>query len=142
MGYIYVIYTREFLKHQEPVYKVGKTENIVARLKQYPRGSKLLFVQYVHDCHLLESHVLNHLTSTFKVRTDIGAEYFEGDIMKLLAEVHTIVCKHACPFTITYDEDANRLKKKSKPQTKNTCKGIHKKQACDDEEVDEEDDDY
>ena len=135
MSYIYVIYTREFLKHQEHVYKVGKTKNIMGRLRQYPRGSKLLFAQYVHDCDILENLVINYLSKIFKVRTEIGTEYFEGDVLEILKEVQTVLANHMCPFTIAYDEENNRLKKPSKPHVKR----IGKKKS-DDENEDEQDD--
>lgn len=142
MGYIYIIYTREFLKHQEPVYKIGRSDNVLCRMRQYPRGSKLIFAQYVHDDCLLEKHVLNHLTGHFKARTDIGSEYFEGDVQQLIAHVQTILGQHASsPLKITYeDELANRVKKPGKAHVKNTDAKM-KKKTCDDEEDDEEDDD-
>lgn len=142
MGYIYIIYTREFLKHQEPVYKIGRSDNVLCRMRQYPRGSKLIFAQYVHDDCLMEKHVLNHLIGHFKARTDIGTEYFEGDLSQIIYHVQTVLSQNVCPLNIDFeDELTNRVKKPSKPHVKNTDAKKKKKTSDEEEEGDEEDDD-
>ena len=42
-GYIYIYYTREFLRHTEKVYKIGRSKDIFQRKNGYPKGSKLLY---------------------------------------------------------------------------------------------------
>lgn len=41
-GYLYIIKTRESIRMNEYIYKIGCTDDIIRRLNQYPKGSKLL----------------------------------------------------------------------------------------------------
>lgn len=89
-GYIYVLKEREFIRVNEPVYKVGCTEDIFKRTKQYPKGSQLLYCQAVNNCVEAERIALKlllTLESKFKQRRDIGREYFE---CKLHDMIHTV----------------------------------------------------
>jgi hypothetical protein len=79
MGYIYIIYMREFLNSKEQVFKIGRTRDIVLRVSQYPKGSILLFCCYVEDEVGMVRNVKESLADKFVRRTDYGTEYFEGD---------------------------------------------------------------
>ncbi len=46
---IYLVHEREFLNLQQPVYKIGITETINRRMRQYPKGSKIIFVMPVDE---------------------------------------------------------------------------------------------
>lgn len=85
-GYIYLIQEREFVRANEDVYKIGKTKtsSAHARIKQYPKDSVLFYTEAVRNCDEMESLLLNELSRTFKRRTDIGREYFEGDPEKII----------------------------------------------------------
>jgi len=71
---------REFIKTGEPIYKLGKTtKTIQERLQGYPKGSRLILCIEVEDCHEKEKKLLDKFRREFKLRKDIGNEYFEGD---------------------------------------------------------------
>ena len=79
-GYIYLLQEREFIKTGEPIYKLGKTtKTIQERLQGYPKGSRLILCIEVEDCHEKEKKLLDKFRREFKLRKDIGNEYFEGD---------------------------------------------------------------
>ena len=79
-GYIYLLQEREFIKTGEPVYKLGKTTTTIQqRLQGYPKGSRLILCIEVEDCHEREKKLLDKFKREFKLRKDIGNEYFEGD---------------------------------------------------------------
>ncbi len=87
-GYIYLLIEREFIILQQPVYKVGRTaKKVDHRVKQYPKGSLLLYSGYVMDTKNAETMVLHALRQIFLNRKDIGREYFEGDKESIWAEV-------------------------------------------------------
>ena len=48
-GYIYLLQEREFLKTNEPIYKIGMTEqtNPFDRFNSYPNGSRLFLMRNV-----------------------------------------------------------------------------------------------
>jgi len=54
-GYIYIIHEREFMVQCKSVYKIGRTDNIIRRFSQYPKGSRLLFTYYVNDMIEIEN---------------------------------------------------------------------------------------
>ena len=86
-GYIYVIWLREFKNTGESVYKVGRTQDVLRRVSQYPKGSELLFSVRTSNVHTSETELLRMLGDNFVMRQDIGREYFEGDVTRLLTLV-------------------------------------------------------
>lgn len=90
-GIIYLIYVREFLLQNIPIYKIGKTEDICARLKQYPKGSVLIYSCYSDNIKKSEDEIIELFSTKFKQRKDIGTESFEGDLKNMISFIHTIV---------------------------------------------------
>lgn len=90
--YIYIIQPREFYNHNELVYKIGKTKKLnLYRFNQYPKGSVLLFQMVCKDCDVSEKKVIKHFTNNYKHRKDVGAEYFEGDFIKMIDDIYNIL---------------------------------------------------
>ena len=86
--YIYILQEREFIKTNEPIYKIGKTtKGAFHRFGQYPKGSKLKFLIQVNNCHTKETDILNTLSTLYKKRSDIGNEYYECNIECLIKTV-------------------------------------------------------
>ena len=59
-----------------------KKENYI-RFNQYPNGSILLFQMICNKCKNIEKEILKLFKQNFKLRKDIGNEYFEGDYQKM-----------------------------------------------------------
>jgi hypothetical protein len=85
-NYIYCLIEREFLKSDEPIYKVGKSTNLFRRFHNYPKGSKIVFFSEVNDCHLAEKELLKVLNSHEKIvkASDIGKEYYKSKLTDIL----------------------------------------------------------
>lgn len=90
-GYIYVLMEREFVRSGENVVKVGRARNMMKRLNQYPKGSKLLFCMYCDTLVATETELLRLLDTAFVRRSDLGRERFEGDINALVSFVNSFV---------------------------------------------------
>ena len=88
-GYIYLLREREFLKTNEEIYKIGKTINIKNRMPSYPKDSRLYLCFYCpSDIDAVEKHLISVLErSCLRKRTDIGSEYFEGDVREMMASL-------------------------------------------------------
>ena len=105
-GYIYVLVEREFVRSGEPIVKVGRTRDVVRRLAQYPKGSKLLFSMYCDSLVATETEVLLLLDKAFNRRADIGRESFEGDIKSIISLVSSYATakllggRPACPAAL------------------------------------------
>ncbi len=92
-NHIYLIREREFIRLNEPVYKLGKTtQDGLKRSAQYPKGSSIEIHLRVNNCHAAETELLKYFRSTFIARTDFGAEYFEGDVQAMLVEIFKYRC--------------------------------------------------
>ena len=92
--YIYLLQEREFTKTGENIYKVGMTtKNNYERFNQYPKGSILLFQIICTDCKNVEKKVLKKFNKKFKLKKDIGNEYFEGDYKYMIKIIYSIVKK-------------------------------------------------
>ena len=85
---VYVCCEREFLRLQEPVFKVGFSGNVNTRAKQYPKGTVFLATAAVTDGRRAEAAVLSAFKRThdFTWRTDFGNEYFECVASKNMKE--------------------------------------------------------
>ena len=87
-NYIYLLQEREFIKTKEPIYKIGKTrQKHNDRLKQYPKGSKLLLQLSVDDCDKFERDIIKLFREKYKWRKDIGHEYFEGNYNEMIKDI-------------------------------------------------------
>ncbi len=108
--YIYLLQEREFTKTTENVYKVGMTkkENH-KRFNQYPKGSVLLFQMICNNCKNIEKQVINLFKHHFKLRKDIGNEYFEGDYKNMIDIIYSTIKNENidCGNTehVVYDEN-------------------------------------
>ena len=102
-GCIYLLIEREFIKSNENVYKLGRTQqNDNKRLKQYPKGSKLIF-QINCDNHKNIEHVLlNMFDCEFINRKDIGREYYEGNSKKMILKILSVI-DIKCDDDYTFD---------------------------------------
>lgn len=89
-SYIYLLQEREFIKTNENIYKIGKSkqENL-KRFKQYPKGSRLLLQIICFDCDVLETRLIKEFKKKFIHRSDIGAEYFEGNYTRMIEIIYS-----------------------------------------------------
>jgi hypothetical protein len=79
-GYNYIIHTREAIRMNENVYKIGRCHDIAKRYRAYPKGSILMYSQETVDNVLTEDILIKAFQTHFVQRKDYGNEYFEGDI--------------------------------------------------------------
>ncbi len=115
MSYIYLIKTRESIKLNEPIYKIGRTSQIgLSRLNQYPKGSELLLHIKCPNCNELEKIISNEFKKKFAQHLDYGIEYFEGDCEQMIDIIIMLVKKQK----EHYINEANK-KNKNNPKIKN-----------------------
>lgn len=94
-GFIYLVCEREFVANGQDVYKIGMTENILKRMRQYPKGSRLLFTIYTDDVKIHEKFIINKFCIDFKARPDIGREYFQGNVCSMIDYICKYINSHA-----------------------------------------------
>jgi hypothetical protein len=94
-NYIYLIQEREFVNCDEKIYKIGKTkQDNLRRIKDYPKGSILLLQYNCNNCDIIEKKLINDFKNKYKHQKSIGAEYFEGDYIEMIKDIHNTIIEH------------------------------------------------
>lgn len=83
--YIYLLQTRESIKNNETIYKIGRTsQKQLKRFNNYPNGSYL----HLHICCLnsidIESKIINEFKIHFEKVPLYGKEYFSGNVTDMI----------------------------------------------------------
>jgi hypothetical protein len=86
--YIYMLREREFIASNQDIYKIGRSEqeNCI-RVVKYPKSSELICKNSCYDCHELENYMIKLFKQKYIQRTDIGAEYFEGNVIQMQNDI-------------------------------------------------------
>lgn len=95
-GFIYIIQEREHILMEQPIYKIGRSEDIIVRLSTYPKNSDLLYYALVERHGFVETHIIQSLLNDNNVvhKSDIGREYFQSDYQYLEDKIANIVKKY------------------------------------------------
>jgi hypothetical protein len=88
IGYIYIIHEREFIKCKENVYKIGRTEDIIKRIKKYPKNSCYCFTRQSNNMFIYENKLIKLFKDNFIHQKDYGNEYFKGDIYDMIKVIN------------------------------------------------------
>ena len=90
--YIYLFQEREFIKTNEPIYKIGKTKQpCLTRLKNYPNGTLLLFQIKCNDCDKYEKLLISIFKEKFIQIKNLGYEYFMGNYFEMIVIIYDLI---------------------------------------------------
>lgn len=92
-GFFYIIRTPD---SPDGVYKIGKTTNYDPnkRLCRYPKYSVVKYTIAVENADMFEDIVMRKFKGLFKRRMELGLEYYEGNLVKMISEVHQLWLKY------------------------------------------------
>ncbi len=91
MSYLYLLQTRESIKLNKPIYKIGQTKQEgLKRFAQYPTGCELILHVKCDNCVEKEKTIINLFKIKFKQVTEYGKEYFMGDLEQMKLYVFLI----------------------------------------------------
>ena len=91
-NYIYIIKVREFIKTNENIYKVGRTDKgFSKRVKSYPKGSVVMCIVKVPNSKKYETALKKSFNLLFKRRKDIGHEYYEANYQDMYKNMHKVI---------------------------------------------------
>ncbi len=91
-NYIYLLRLREFIKTNEPIYKIGRTIQIgLNRINQYPKGSEIIIFRKCIDCYTMENVLIRLFKNKYKHCIKYGNEYFEGVEEEMLRDINNIL---------------------------------------------------
>ena len=85
--HLYILIEREFIHSHEQLFKVGKSVHLSQRMSSYPKGSYIISIFKVNDCHKTEKILLKALDNlkTITNARDIGREYYRGNLNDILS---------------------------------------------------------
>ena len=86
-GHIYIIQVREFIGTS--IYKVGRTNDLLRRFKQYPKQSRLLYNSHVNNCLVVENVILEILNTC--ICREYGREYVDIEFEKLTNIISNVI---------------------------------------------------
>ena len=89
--YIYLLQEREFVINNLPIYKIGRTCNMVNRLKNYPKNSFLILLFPVLKKNKVEEIIKKEFIENFEQRREIGIEYFQGNKKEMIIKILNII---------------------------------------------------
>lgn len=107
--YVYLLQEREFIRLEEPTYKIGRTKDPDRRHKAYPKDSELLMLCQVPDCQSAEKQIKEAFSENFTQRREYGVEYFNGNVELMMSVMSSIVYPVERPF-------GNLFRRKPLPQ--------------------------
>jgi len=93
---LYLIREREFVRVNENIYKLGKSQHVLSRVKSYPKESILHLIILCKKSDEYEKDLIKILTMKFKLASRYGAEYFEGKLNKIILEIETFMKNKEC----------------------------------------------
>ena len=79
----------KFFHNQTNIYKIGVTGAIHNRIGAYPKGSRIYCILPVEGDP--EITCLHKFREEFISRLDIGREYFQGDITKMIKTLYIML---------------------------------------------------
>jgi hypothetical protein len=127
-----MLQTREFVNNEQPIYKIGRTQQpLLKRFNQYPKGSLLIIHVNVKNSVLLEKEIISVFSNQFTCKKNLGHEYFEGDISKMKIALFKICCQEE----ETQNDTENEIE-----ETQNEEQNVSGDESENDEENNEEDD--
>lgn len=108
--YIYMLREREFIASNQDIYKIGRSEqeNCI-RVVKYPKSSELICKNSCFDCLEMENYLIKLFKNKYIQRTDIGSEYFEGNVIQM----HNDIC-----MTIVNDSYHRSIQNLTMPNSK------------------------
>jgi len=90
--YIYLLQEREFIRTNEPIYKIGKTkQERLKRICNYPNGTKLIIQILCNNCDKYEKELINKFKELFIHKRELGNEYFKGDRYKMIETIYNLI---------------------------------------------------
>jgi uncharacterized Fe-S cluster protein YjdI len=84
---LYLIHIRECIVNNTNVYKIGRSNNIYARIHQYPNASIAYLVTQCPDSKKHEKELIKLFCSKYTQRKFYGEEYFEGDRLIMINDI-------------------------------------------------------
>jgi len=93
--YVYLLQEREFIRLNEPTYKIGRSaQPLFRRLDQYPKGSRVLIAIQVSNSLAVENKMKTVFDIKYERKAEYGREYYNGDWKLMMSDIVQIATTH------------------------------------------------
>lgn len=99
--HVYIIHEREFIRLNEPTYKIGETKHPRRRFSGYAKSSELVYFCPVEDSLVVERIAKQSFKTLFQQKQEYGQEYFHGDVNQMMNEFDRIISQCYLAHTVT-----------------------------------------
>ena len=103
-GGLYLLCEREFIKTNETIYKIGRGNDIIKRVNQYPNGSIVYLIIECENNIIHESKLIELFKKKFINEKYIGTEYFNGNIKLMKTTIIKYMKSNLNKFNIIDNE--------------------------------------
>jgi hypothetical protein len=95
LHYIYLIRCKENVRHNENIYKIGKTVTKeltinLKRLTSYGIGTELIYITQCKNSNMIETNILKEFNKKF-TKYELGNEYFIGNYNEMRKIINKII---------------------------------------------------
>jgi len=109
--YIYLLREREFIRLNEPTYKIGRTQqNPYDRFSSYPKGTEIILYIMVDDSVSLEKQVINTFKKMYEHKKGYGNEYFSGNVSEMIKTIYSVVFKDEKTIIVKTNNENKKIK--------------------------------
>ncbi len=111
LHYIYLIRCKENVRHNENIYKIGKTvtKELTINLKRltgYGIGTELILIRQCKNSTTIENTILEEFNRKF-TKYDLGREYFIGDYNDMIEVIGNIISKEYIEYKESLKQKEN-----------------------------------
>jgi hypothetical protein len=93
-GWLYMIQKGDHRKHNEEIYKIGRTNNFNIRINEYPAYSQIICATPVDNDRKCEREYIKEFKNEFEFRNDISNEYFEENERDMISVFNDYISEH------------------------------------------------
>jgi hypothetical protein len=86
---LYLIWLKEYIDKNDNVYKIGRSYDLLSRLKSYPNGSEILFTILCSKSEFCEKKLIELFNEKFTL--ECKKEYFRGESKKMIEYIKNII---------------------------------------------------
>ena len=104
---IYLIQIKDIVITNNNIYKIGRSHNIITRIKKYPKGSSAIVLLECCNSVQCEKDLLSIFKQKFTQNKYYGLEYFEGDKIDMME----VICKEVKKYNDIEKEKLDAVKK-------------------------------
>ena len=104
---IYLIQIKDIVITHNNIYKIGRSHNIITRIKKYPKGSSAIVLLECCNSVQCEKDLISIFKQKFTQNKYYGLEYFEGDKIDMME----VICKEVKKYNDIEKEKLDAVKK-------------------------------